>query len=134
MELLMTTTSTIPEQLALMGRHIDRLVTVEARISPTSRNVIVHLYEAACAAQGGGPLSMLAAQQILKNLGPGKTVFLTTGAGDPRCLPARPTDRRASPRWPSPSTPPPARCRCCSPRRPSVPTSRQRRWLQASAS
>ena len=84
--------STTPDQLALMGRHIDRLVTVEARISPTSRNVIVHLYEAACAAQGGGPLSMLAAQQILKNLGPGKTVFLTTGAGDPRFLPAGETD------------------------------------------
>jgi hypothetical protein len=84
--------STTAEQLALMGRHIDRLVTVEARISPTSRNVIVHLYEAACAAQGGGPLSMLAAQQILTNLGPGKTVFLTTGAGDPRFLPAGETD------------------------------------------
>jgi hypothetical protein len=38
MELLMTTTSTTPDQLGLMGRHIDRLVTVEARISPTSRN------------------------------------------------------------------------------------------------
>ena len=43
---------TEPQQLDLIGRHIDRLVTVEARISPTSRNVIVHLYEAACAAQG----------------------------------------------------------------------------------
>ncbi len=81
-----------PAQLALIGRHIDRLVTVEARISPTSRNVIVNLYEAACAAQGGGPLSMLAAQQIVKHLGPGKTVFLTTGAGDPRFLPAGETD------------------------------------------
>lgn len=80
------------EQLALIGRHIDRLTTVEARISPTSRNVIVQLHEAACAAQGGGPLSMLAAQQILTNLGPGKTVFLTTGAGDPRWLPAGETD------------------------------------------
>lgn len=80
------------EQLALIGRHIDRLVTVEARISPTSRNVIVALYEAACAAQGGGPLSMRAAEQILRHLGPGKTVFLTTGAGDPRFLPAGETD------------------------------------------
>lgn len=83
---------TAPEQLDLIGRHIDRLVTVEARISPNSRNVIVHLYEAACAAQGGGPLSMLAARQILKHLGPGKVVFLTTGAGDPRFLPAGETD------------------------------------------
>jgi hypothetical protein len=83
---------TDPEQLAVIGRHIDRLVTVEARISPTSRNVIMQLYEAACAAQGGGPLSMLAARQILQHLGPGKTVFLTTGAGDPRYLPAGETD------------------------------------------
>ncbi|MBM3648894.1 MAG: DUF4392 domain-containing protein, partial [Alphaproteobacteria bacterium] len=80
------------DQLALIGRHIDRLVTVEARISPTSRNVIVHLYDAACAVQGGGPLSMLAARQILRHLGPGRTVFLTTGAGDPRHLPAGETD------------------------------------------
>jgi hypothetical protein len=80
------------EQLATIGRHIDRLTTVEARISPNSRNVIVQLHEAACAAQGGGPLSMLAARQILATLGPGKTVFLTTGAGDPRFLPAGETD------------------------------------------
>jgi len=84
--------STTTAQLALIGRHIDRLVTIEARISPTSRNVIVNLYEAACAAQGGGPLSMRAAQQILTHLGPGKTVFITTGAGDPRYLPAGETD------------------------------------------
>ncbi|WP_421998565.1 glutamate cyclase domain-containing protein [Reyranella sp.] len=84
--------SATPEQYALIGRHIDRLVTVEARISPTSRNVIVNLHEAACAAQGGGPLSMLAARQILEHLGPGKTVFITTGAGDPRFLPAGETD------------------------------------------
>ncbi len=80
------------EQFALIGRNIDRLVTVEARISPTSRNVIAHLYEAACHAQGGGPLSVLAARQILTHLGPGKTVFITTGAGDPRHLPAGETD------------------------------------------
>ena len=79
-------------QYVLMGDHIDRLATVEARISASSRNVIVHLYEAARAVQGAGPLSMLAARQILRNLGPGKTVFLTTGAGDPRFLPAGETD------------------------------------------
>ena len=84
--------SVTDEQFALMGRHIDRLVTVEARISPTSRNVIVDLYEAARDKQGGGPLSMLAARQILKHLGPGKTAFITTGAGDPRHLPAGETD------------------------------------------
>jgi hypothetical protein len=85
-------TTVTDEQFALMGRHIDRLVTVEARISPTSRNVIVQLYEAAFAAQGGGPLSMLATRRILEHLGPAKTVFITTGAGDPRYLPAGETD------------------------------------------
>ena len=39
--------SVTEEQFAVIGRHIDRLVTVEARISPTSRNVIVHLFATA---------------------------------------------------------------------------------------
>src|ERR1700694_6037774 len=106
METSMTTahvaahSSPTSEQLALMGRHIDRLVTVEARISPTSRNVIVHLYEAACAAQGGGPLSMLAAQQILKNLGPARRCSSRpVQAIRASCRLARPMGRRASRRW-----------------------------------
>jgi hypothetical protein len=80
------------KQLANIGRNIDRLVTVEARISDNSRGVIGPLYEAACAAQGGGPLSMLAARLILETLGPGKVVFVVTGAGDPQFLPAGETD------------------------------------------
>jgi hypothetical protein len=52
-------------QLDLIGRNIDRVITVEARISGTSRNVIAHLYEAARPRQGAGPLSMLAACRIL---------------------------------------------------------------------
>ena len=54
--------------------------------------MIAHLYEAACAVQGGGPLCMLAARQILDTLSPGKTVLITTGAGDPDFLPAGETD------------------------------------------
>ena len=80
------------DQLSLICDHIDRLVTVEARISASSRNVIVHLYDAARSIQGGEALSLLAAKLIIKSLGPGKTVFLTTGAGDPRFLPAGETD------------------------------------------
>ena len=56
-------------QLDLIGRNIDRVVTVEARISGTSRNVIAHHYEAARLRQGGGPLSVLAARLILTHLG-----------------------------------------------------------------
>jgi len=80
------------DQLANIGRNIDRLVTVEARISDLSRGVIAKLYEAACEAQGGGPLSLLAARQVLGALGLGKVVFLITGAGDPQFLPAGETD------------------------------------------
>jgi hypothetical protein len=80
------------KQATNIGLNIDRLVTVEARISASSRGVISKLYEAACAAQGGGPLSMLAARQILKVLSPGKVVFIVTGAGDPQFLPAGETD------------------------------------------
>ena len=76
----------------MVGRNIDRLVTIEARISDSSRNVIAKLYDAACAAQNGGPLCVLAARRILQTLGPGKVVFITTGAGDPDFLPAGETD------------------------------------------
>lgn len=79
-------------QLDIVGRNIDRLVTVEARISDYSRGVIAKLYDAACAAQGGTSLCVRAAQLILQHAAAGRTVFFTTGAGDPRYLPAGETD------------------------------------------
>ncbi|MGD9924787.1 MAG: glutamate cyclase domain-containing protein [Hyphomicrobiaceae bacterium] len=71
---------------------IDRLATVEARISVSSRGVIEPLYAAAFEAQGRRPLCLLAADLILEHAKPGKTVFITTGAGDPRFMPAGETD------------------------------------------
>ena len=79
-------------QLEVIGRNIDRLVTVEARISDYSRGVIAKLYEAACDSQGGGPLCLHAARLILGAAKSGRTVFFVTGAGDPRYLPAGETD------------------------------------------
>jgi hypothetical protein len=73
-------------------RNLDRLMTVEARLSDYSRGVIRHLYEAACAAQGGGPLCMLAARLILEHAKPGQLVFIATGAGDAKFMPAGETD------------------------------------------
>ena len=64
-------------------RAIDRLVTVEARISVSSRGVIENLYGAALDAQGGLPLSLQAAQLIAAHAKAGKTIFIATGAGDP---------------------------------------------------
>jgi len=84
--------ATSEKQLDNICRNIDRLVTVEARISDASRGVIARLYDAACAAQGGGPLSLIAARQILGALRRGQAVFLVTGAGDPQFLPAGETD------------------------------------------
>lgn len=71
---------------------IDRLVTVEARISVSSRGVIEKLYAAALEVQGGKPLSLQAAELIKKQAKPNTTVFITTGAGDPRFMPAGETD------------------------------------------
>jgi hypothetical protein len=79
-------------QMEVIGRNIDRLVTVEARISDYSRGVIANLYDAARAAQGGRPLCLHAAELILASARPGRVVFFTTGAGDPRYLPAGETD------------------------------------------
>jgi hypothetical protein len=76
----------------IVGANIDRVTTVEMRISDYSRGVIAHLHAAAAAAQGGGPLSMRAARQMIAHIAPGRYVLLTTGAGDPRFLPAGETD------------------------------------------
>ena len=73
-------------------RNLDRLMTVEARISDYSRGVIQHLYAAACEAQGGGPLSLLAARLVLQHARAGQPVFIATGAGDARFMPAGETD------------------------------------------
>jgi hypothetical protein len=73
-------------------RHIDRLVTVEARISDYSRGVIEKLYLAAVEEGGGEPLSLRAARLVLEHAKPGRAVLIATGAGDPRYLPAGETD------------------------------------------
>ena len=97
---------------------------------PTSRNVIVrrprNVIVQPAPPQGGGPLSILAAQQILQHLGPRASGVPDHGrrAIHVTCRPARPTDRRASRPWRWRSMPPPAPCRCCSPRSRSARTCR----------
>jgi hypothetical protein len=73
-------------------RHLDRLMTVEARISDYSRGTIVHLYEAALAAQGGGPLSLRGARHILAAAKPGRIALVVTGAGGHKHMPHGETD------------------------------------------
>lgn len=73
-------------------RQIDRLCTVEMRISDYSRGVIANLYNAAVEAQGGLPLSLLGARAVLKAAAEDRYFFVVTGAGNPRFLPAGETD------------------------------------------
>jgi hypothetical protein len=80
------------DELANVGRSIDRLVSVEIRVKEFSRRLVVELYEAARAAQGGGPLSLRAARALRDAAGPGEMVFIVTGTGDPETLPAGETD------------------------------------------
>jgi hypothetical protein len=86
----MTTTADKITRIAC--ENIDRLTTVEMRRSDYSRGVIAHLHAAACAAQGGGPLSLLGAQFLMEKVLRSRHVLITTGAGDPRYLPAGETD------------------------------------------
>lgn len=71
---------------------LDRLATVEMRISDYSRGVPAKLYGAARQAMGDRALSRVAAELILDTARAGEAVFITTGAGDPVFLPAGETD------------------------------------------
>lgn len=75
-----------------IGWSIDRLMTIEMRISTYARGVIHHLYRAAVEAQNNQPLSLQAAQALQKTLKPGDAAFLLTGAGNPDYLPCGETD------------------------------------------
>lgn len=85
---------TLPEphaNLENMCRNLDRLMTVEARLSETSRDTIAKLYDAAVAKQGG-PLSLLAARLILTHAKPGRVALVVTGAGGHDFMPNGETD------------------------------------------
>jgi hypothetical protein len=73
--------------------YIDRLVTVEMRFGEgLPRGVTHRLYDAARAAQGGKPLTFLAADGLRKALSRGDNVLVVTGAGTPPWLPKGETD------------------------------------------
>jgi hypothetical protein len=72
--------------------NIDRLSTVEMRRSDYSRGVIAPLHDAAKAAQGGLPLSLVGARFMERVVQPGRVVLITTGAGNREYLPAGETD------------------------------------------
>ena len=83
---------TVFDNLHNICRQIDRLVTVEMRISDYARGVAAKLYDAAVEAQGAEPLCLLAARLILQNAVEDRHVLIVTGAGHPRFLPEGETD------------------------------------------
>lgn len=78
----------------IVAESIDRITcTVEMRFrSGLPRGVAVPLYEAARRAQGGKPLSHLAAARLRDHVRPGNHVLVVTGAGAPPGLPRGETD------------------------------------------
>jgi D-glutamate cyclase len=72
----------------LVGEAVDQVVTIEAKNRGMPHGILAPLYHAARAAAGGRPLTMLAAEQLVKSLKAGDTVFFLTGAGYPPAMPA----------------------------------------------
>jgi len=79
----------IPE---LVGENVDRLVTIEMKNRAMPYGIIRRLYEAALAEAGGRPLTLQAAEGLVKSVKRGDNVFIITGAGTPPALPRGESD------------------------------------------
>ncbi len=71
----------------IIGEYVDRLVTVELRNRGMPHGITRPMYDAARAEGGGRPLTLRAAEGLVRNVRPGDTVFIITGAGNPPTLP-----------------------------------------------
>ena len=75
-----------------VGEAVDRLISIEVKNRGMPFGILQPLYDAARAAAGGRPLSMLAAEGLKRALKPGDTVFVLTGAGYPPAMPKGESD------------------------------------------
>lgn len=64
-----------------VGEALDRVATIEAKNMGMPHNNLTPMYEAARAAGGGRPISMLAAERIRAAVKPGDRVLMLSGAG-----------------------------------------------------
>jgi hypothetical protein len=64
-----------------VGEAVDQLISIEIKNRGMPFGILKPLYDAARAAGGGRPLSMLAAEGLQRVLKRGDTVFVLTGAG-----------------------------------------------------
>ncbi len=65
----------------IVGEAVDRLISIEIKNRGMPFGILQPLYDAARKAAGGRPLSMLAAEGLMRTVKRGDTVFVLTGAG-----------------------------------------------------
>jgi len=71
----------------IVGEYVDRLVTVELRNRGMPHGITRPMYDAARAEGGGRPLTLRAAEGLVKSVRRGDNVFIITGAGTPPNMP-----------------------------------------------
>jgi hypothetical protein len=76
----------------IVGNAVDRLITIEAKNRGMPHGVLQPMYDAARAAAGGRPVTMVAAEGLMKNVKRGSTVFVLTGAGYEPTMPKGESD------------------------------------------
>ena len=76
----------------IIGTYVDRLITIEMKNRGMPNGIIHKLYEAALEEAGGRPLTLQAAEGLIKHVGKGDSVFIITGAGYPPTMPKGESD------------------------------------------
>jgi D-glutamate cyclase len=71
----------------IVAEYVDRLVTVEIRNRGIPAGVTHRLYDAARTEADRRPLTLRAAEGLVRSVRPGSNVFIITGAGGPPLLP-----------------------------------------------
>lgn len=91
----MTVAPVTPQEsslIDLLGQGIDQLINVDVRPLGPTHGCVPHLHQAALLVQGGGPLTLKAAQLLRDRVKPGDVVLIATGCSNPVNLPNGETD------------------------------------------
>lgn len=75
-----------------VGEAVDKLITIEAKNHGMPHGILQPMYDAAREAAGNKPVTMTAAEGLMKALGKGDIVFIMTGAGYEPTMPKGESD------------------------------------------
>ena len=75
-----------------VGEAVDKLITIEAKNHGMPHGILQPMYDAARKAAGNKPVTMTAAEGLMKALGKGDVVFIMTGAGYEPTMPKGESD------------------------------------------